>query len=135
MLSEVQLIAPCGMNCGICMAYLRTKNHCPGCRANDSLKRPTCVRCYMYRCVKNKKIQPPFCYNCDIYPCPKLKHLDKRYRTRYFMSMLENLDYIKIHGLSEFVTKEKLRWQCPKCGGVTCVHRWTCSQCGEKIDR
>ncbi len=32
---DVSLIAPCGMNCGICLAYLRTKNVCPGCRVND----------------------------------------------------------------------------------------------------
>jgi hypothetical protein len=29
---ENALIAPCGMNCGVCMAYLREKNKCPGCR-------------------------------------------------------------------------------------------------------
>lgn len=25
------LIAPCGMNCGVCIAYLREKNRCQGC--------------------------------------------------------------------------------------------------------
>ena len=28
--------APCGMNCGICMAYLRKKNKCNGCKAPNT---------------------------------------------------------------------------------------------------
>ena len=32
---DPDLIAPCGMNCNICMAYLREKNKCPGCREID----------------------------------------------------------------------------------------------------
>lgn len=28
---DKSLIAPCGMNCGTCIAYLRDKNKCPGC--------------------------------------------------------------------------------------------------------
>ena len=31
-----ELIAPCGMNCGICYGYLREKNKCPGCRKRDA---------------------------------------------------------------------------------------------------
>ena len=30
-----ELIAPCGMDCGLCMGYLREKNTCGGCRAGD----------------------------------------------------------------------------------------------------
>jgi hypothetical protein len=30
-----ELVAPCGMNCGICIAYLREKNKCPSCRGDD----------------------------------------------------------------------------------------------------
>lgn len=35
---EKHLIAPCGMNCGTCIAYLRDKNKCPGCRITSSGK-------------------------------------------------------------------------------------------------
>ncbi|MDD5456566.1 MAG: hypothetical protein PHV30_05985 [Candidatus Margulisbacteria bacterium] len=30
------LIAPCGMNCAICLGYLREKNKCPGCSETDA---------------------------------------------------------------------------------------------------
>ncbi len=32
---KTTLIAPYGMNCAICMAFLREKNHCNGCYAPD----------------------------------------------------------------------------------------------------
>lgn len=42
--NKISLIAPCGMNCSICMAYLREKNKCPGCRGNDIDKPITRVK-------------------------------------------------------------------------------------------
>ena len=36
-LSELkEIIAPCGMNCGSCLGYMRYKDHRPGCRTNDN---------------------------------------------------------------------------------------------------
>jgi|GEM_PF-1770110 hypothetical protein len=29
-----EMIAPCGMNCGSCLGYMRTEIHCPGCRSD-----------------------------------------------------------------------------------------------------
>lgn len=36
--------------------------------------------------------------------------MDKRYRTKYHMSMIENLDYIKEFGMEKFLTKEGGKW-------------------------
>jgi len=36
MTEEVQLIAPCGMNCSICVSYLRKERRCPGCLGKDT---------------------------------------------------------------------------------------------------
>ena len=58
----------------------------------------------------------------------------ERYRTKYSMSMIDNLNNIKKFGIREFVRKEKARWACPKCGGVVCVHRSACSKCGNKVE-
>jgi hypothetical protein len=128
--TEVSLIAPCGMNCGICMAYLRNKNVCPGCRAPDTGKNASCVRCIIKNCETIKTNQSKFCHECAKYPCLRLKQLDKRYRTKYKMSMIENLENIKRIGLSAFIENEKGRWLCPKCGGVICVHGGYCLHCG-----
>lgn len=123
-----KLIAPCGMNCGICMAYLRDKKQCPGCKGPDTNKSKSCVQCIIKNCeiIKEKK----FCFRCDKYPCFKLKNLDKRYRTKYKMSMIENLENIKKLGISEFVKNERIRWACSECGGTICVHKGYCIDCG-----
>ena len=129
-LDKFSLIAPCGMNCSICMAYLREKNRCLGCRGNDELKPVSCVRCIIKNCEILKKLKLDFCSDkCEKYPCKRLKNLDKRYRTKYNMSMIENLQNIKKDGIRKFVMNEKVRWACPECGGTICVHRGYCFSC------
>jgi hypothetical protein len=128
------LIAPCGMNCGICLAFLREKNKCPGCRAIDLNQPVTRSRCKIKNCPNFKNRQSKFCFACETFPCDRLKHLDKRYRTKYKMSMIENLDHIKKLGIKNFVAAEKVRWACPECGDVICVHKGYCLACGDKID-
>ena len=128
-----KLIAPCGMDCGLCMAFLREKNRCPSCLGPDTDKRITCVRCKIKKCSHIKGCKPAFCFICSEYPCDILAHLDKRYRLKYGMSMIENLEYIKKKGIRDFVLKENIKWACPECGGVICVHKHNCSVCGKAI--
>ena len=123
------LIAPCGMNCGLCLAYQRDKNTCPGCRMFDEKKPESCQKCIIVNCEHIKNSESGFCYDCEKFPCKRLKQLDKRYRTKYSMSMLENLEYIKNYGLKQFTEKEVERWKCPNCGAVRCVHRNFCLKC------
>jgi len=132
MQEEIQLIAPCGMNCRICYAYLREKKRCPGCRGDDTNKAPSCLKCIIKNCETVRSNSSGFCYECEVYPCKRLKQLDKRYRTKYSMSMIENLGNIRELGIGAFVENEKERWRCKKCGGVINVHRGYCSDCGEK---
>lgn len=125
---DAQLIAPCGMNCGICMAYLREKNKCHGCRAADTNKAVSVIRCKIKNCEDVQKGKVKFCFECEK-PCARLKQLDKRYRTKYDMSMLENLAFIKNNGIDAFIVQQTEKYKCPKCGGVICVHRKKCYDC------
>lgn len=127
------LIAPCGMNCGICLAYLRDKNTCDGCRA-DSLNKPKyCMRCIIRNCVHLEETTSKFCYECRKYPCTRLKQLDKRYRLKYKMSMVENLEIIQTQGIGYFIKRESERWLCIHCGGSYCVHKGYCLQCKQSL--
>jgi hypothetical protein len=126
---NTQLIAACGMNCAVCLAYLRERKPCDGCRGSDTNKSPSCVRCVIRNCEHIKSSRTKLCYDCAGFPCTRLKQLDKRYRTRYAMSMLQNLESIRQIGLRSFVEKEKDRWRCGQCGGVICVHRGYCLSC------
>jgi hypothetical protein len=123
------LIAPCGMNCSVCMAYLREKNTCPGCRFFHKKEPVTIAKCKIKNCTTLKKGEIKFCFTCKQYPCERIKHMDRRYRTRYHMSTIENLENIKKSGVRAFLNKEKTRWTCPQCGGTICVHRGICYQC------
>jgi len=131
------LIAPCGMNCGICLAYLRDKNVCSSCWSNTGYKSSSCKNCSIKNCELLNKTDSKFCYECLKFPCAHLKQLDKRYRLKYKMSMIENLLYIKESGLESFVQKESARWKCGTCGGTICVHRGFCLKCNDpkKSDR
>ena len=115
------LIAPCGMNCGVCRAYLRPKNPCHGCRDAEQNLPKSRVNCRMRLCTQRTG---RFCYDCAVFPCDRLKHLDTRYRTRYGMSEVENLVYIRDHGIERFLENERARWVSDR--GVLCVHdrRW-----------
>jgi hypothetical protein len=56
--------------------------------------------------------------------------LDKRYRERFHLSMLENLAFIKDQGTDAFLQKEEEKWQCPGCGGTISCHNGICFDCG-----
>ena len=70
-----------------------------------------------------------FCFECGKFPCRRLKSLDKRYRTKYHMSMIENLEFIKEHGMERFREEEAAKWRCPECGEQICCHNGLCLNC------
>lgn len=130
-----ELIAPCGMNCAICSAYLASENdvkskgigipYCTGCRPRDKQCAFLKKKCELLLAGKVK-----YCYECNDFPCANLEHIDKRYRTLYKMSMIDNLEYIKKNGVGELLEREEERWKCPECGAVICCHNGICFNCG-----
>ncbi len=135
---EEVLIAPCGMNCALCSSYLSLKNdlrregfksYCDGCRPRDK-------QCAFLKkkCKPLQSGQVQYCYECADFPCSSLSHLDKRYRTLYRMSMIENLEFIRDKGIEQFMDKEEEKWRCPDCGETVCCHNGICFNCGvEKL--
>jgi hypothetical protein len=127
------MIAPCGMNCAVCIGYLREKKPCAGCNGDNDHKPRHCSLCRIKTCDAIGASRTKFCFSCEKFPCARLKQLDKRYRTKYRMSMVENLENIRAFGIREFVRREKRRWTCRKCGGIVCVHREDCLYCGQNM--
>ena len=126
------LVGQCGVNCGTCYAFFgytmagkKRMHPCLGCRARNSL-------CAFIKkgCKRIKENQPVgFCFECPDFACENLAKMDIIYRTRYNMSLIENLNYIKEKGIDAFLEKEKQKHTCPTCGGVICNHTNRCYTC------
>jgi predicted RNA-binding Zn-ribbon protein involved in translation (DUF1610 family) len=122
------------MNCGICRAYLAYSRgvlkergkmtHCSGCL-------PRGKNCFIKRgCAKLSENKIRFCFECDLMPCKNLDRVDRRYRKRYGMSMVENLKELKAGGIENFLKSQEAKYKCPECGDVVSVHDRKCYSCG-----
>ncbi len=129
---DEKIIAPCGINCSLCRAYVREHKPCPGCRGEASNKSNACLTCAIKNCnvLINSSIQ--FCYECQQYPCKEILHLDHRYRTKYGVSVMDNLNLIQNVGVTNFIAVEKNKWSCPNCGTRLSMHMSHCSNCDYK---
>ncbi len=65
------LIAPCDMNCGVCLAYLQDKNRCIGRPASEE-KPEYCRKCIIINCELLSQTDSKFCYECTKYSCKRL---------------------------------------------------------------
>ena len=131
-----QLIAPCGMYCGLCSSYLAYLNqiprqlgrftYCAGCRPRGKHCAWLKNRCELLR---NQAVQ--YCFECPSYPCPPLGHLAERYRTKYGLDFLSNLELIRDQNEDVLLDALKDCHTCERCGGLRSVHSGKCFVCDE----
>lgn len=126
-------IAPCGMNCGTCIAFLREKNKCPGCRSLKEDAGKSRLECKIRNCLELPDKTAGYCSDCKSFPCKRIRNIDKRYRTKYNTSFIENLTMISERGINAFLAFETMRRTCPNCESVLSVHRDKCLSCDEAI--
>ncbi len=136
---EEDLIAPCGMNCRLCIHYqfMRgdlnkagfSRSYCPGCLPRGKNCTHMADSCAV---IGTGGVR--FCHECGDFPCKRLKALDKRYRDKYHMSMIENLNAIRQNGMDAFLRDQATVWRCPSCDDVRCCHNGLCLSCAlEKL--
>jgi hypothetical protein len=133
--ANTELIAPCGMNCALCSRYLALKNkvrskgvrmaYCTGCRPRNR----TCAA-LKKKCEKLLNREVTFCFECNSFPCDILRKIDTKYKARYRMSMIENLNFIRDKGIDKFLEAQEKRWKCPICSEMVCCHNGICFICG-----
>ncbi len=135
--NEQKLIGNCGINCGLCTAYLAYSHnipkqkgvqYCTGCRVRNK------------NCAFIKKACPSklgknitFCFECTTFPCERLKRVDARYQRDYNTSPIKNLEYLRDHGIESFIKAQHEEHRCPKCGSMLCVHNGFCYDCGKDV--
>jgi len=132
-----ELIAPCGINCGLCRRYLANRNSIKRIRCRGCI--PGSVHCtYLFvNCSGiNHSIEKNsvFCFECRQYPCPGLEIMDRRYQTQYGESVLNNLEKIRDVGVEAFPESQSDLHHCPYCGEMISMHNGRCFRC-EPITR
>jgi hypothetical protein len=120
-------IAPCGVICDLCSSFQKDKNKCVGCN-NTGNKPNHCIKCRIKQCSE-KENEETLCIKCNNFPCKYIKNLDKRYKTKYGESPVENLQNVSRIGMDGFIKEMEIKWKCSKCGKLLCVHKNTCLSC------
>ncbi len=133
-----EFIAPCGMNCRLCVNFQAmlydldkkgfNRMYCPGCRPRGK----HCLHLQSHCNLVGRGLIK-YCYECEEFPCKRLKGLDKRYRTKYRLSMIENLILIREKGIDVFLAEEETKWKCPDCGSLICCHNGLCLNCNLQV--
>ncbi len=147
-----ELLAPCGLYCGVCRIYQAHRDNnlefkkdvlptlkdygaktvddiaCTGC-LSDGVIFHFCRTCPVKDCIKNKEIKG--CYQCDKFPCNIINDwpdpLDKKV-------MLRAIPTWRDLGTEKWVEKEEERYQCPKCGNLLFHGVKKCKKCNFNVD-
>ena len=132
-----KLVGICGIYCGTCPSYLaqqendmaelekraRERNftieevRCDGCHSDNLM--PTCVECRhgFRQCAREHGVT--WCFECPDFPCQRLedfKHVHIENEISHHEHLIEELQYIKDHGLEAWLGKMDKEGRCPQCG-------------------
>lgn len=128
-----EMIAPCGLDCSVCIARLEYNPPCPGCWSDGEGKPEHCARlCEIAFCEHRKDLEDGYCDKCEHYPCTHILRMEEKYQNEYPLkeSLMGNLSEMRRLGMDEFLRNENAKWRCSHCGGVLCVHTGKCIDCG-----
>jgi hypothetical protein len=112
-LKKYPTIGVCGLDCGLCPRYYtKGPSRCPGCAGPDFFnKHPSCS--FITCCVKKKNLE--VCGQCPDFPCSKFKtdqeyqQFEESFSYPSVKVVLHNLNFIKEHGIKEFIKRQKKR--------------------------
>lgn len=117
---RTNLVAPCGMDCGICELHTCTVDSqlyknlidrgipkdripCKGCRLIEGKCPVIGEKCKTFTCLSERNIS--FCYECGEFPCQKLHPAADRADILPHNQKMFNLCTIKNHGVEEFINR------------------------------
>jgi predicted RNA-binding Zn-ribbon protein involved in translation (DUF1610 family) len=143
---EDELLAPCGLYCGVCGIYLahREGNHkfkerlaqfyqrtpeemaCRGCLSEE--RYVYCRTCAVRDCATEKGLQG--CHQCQDFPCDLVRGL----RPIAQRVVLRTIPAWRELGTEKFVEEEKARYQCPHCGYQLFRGAKRCRICRQPVD-
>lgn len=147
-----ELLAPCGLYCGVCRIYNAYKNNdielkneivhtlknygvktvedivCNGCLSDDVVF-CFCQTCPIKDCVKDKEIES--CSQCMDFPCKIITNwpdpADKKV-------MLRSIPIWRKLGTEKWVKEEENRYLCPSCGTQLYHNVKRCKNCNKNLE-
>ena len=91
---SAEMIAPCGLDCSLCMFAHASEKPCLGCNVDSDTKPAFCASwCKIIPCEKRVKNGYQYCDECPDYPCEDMMERETRYTTAYPLkeSPMQNL--------------------------------------------
>ena len=103
--NEWNFVAPCGLYCEECTAFLNSE--CGGCRSNKGLSEKYNKYYKIYQCSSDKNLK--ICVECKDFPCKffdffKAETLES---SSWFIDVWHNMKQVREIGLTEFLTKKR----------------------------
>ena len=147
------LLAPCGLYCGVCAVYIADRDDnlkfkkrivnvyapftkvpedikCTGCMSeDDATKFAFCQKCGIRDCVKKKQIEG--CHQCETFPCWRIKRFPMPVGKKVISRAIP---FWKEHGTEKYVEEEEKRYHCPECSNSLFRGAKKCNQCHIPVD-
>ena len=145
-----KLVGICGLYCGTCPSYLAYRENdvaelekrsqelrtpvneirCDGCLSDKVMS--YCVECrHGFRpCARDHKVT--WCFECSDLPCERLRNFRDVHVVdgiSHHAHVIENLQYMKEHGIEQWVAEQEKEGRCPQCGKRLYWYTRICPNC------
>lgn len=149
-----KLVGICGLYCGTCPGYLAWRRNdkdqlerrakyegipvaevrCDGCLSGRVL--PSCAVCTsgFRECARNNNVT--WCFECKNFPCQRLRDFRDAHIVKgisHHAQVIDDLQYMKEHGIERWVEEKEKAGRCPKCGEVVYWFSRQCHNCQAQI--
>jgi hypothetical protein len=152
---SLELVAPCGLYCGVCRIHYATQENdrtflqrlariyarrvpqmalataddllCDGCLATR--KSVLCRECAIRACTQRKGFQG--CHECSEFPCSLIDEFPVPEGKKV---ILRAVPYWREHGTEQWVWAEEQRYRCPDCGERLFRGTRQCHHCKSPVD-
>lgn len=146
----------CGLYCGTCPFYLAFRKNdmeymqkmsqekgfpveelqCHGCQSdNVSVHCKDCVHGFRI-CAEKKHVK--WCFECEEFPCQRLKDFSEVHIVngiKHHEHVIDDLKYMKKHGIQEWVKIQDKKARCKGCGEVLYWFDLECPDCKLQAER
>jgi hypothetical protein len=143
-----ELLASCGLYCGVCGVLIAHRDNnqkfkerlsavygcspeeiaCMGCHSDERFK--YCQTCAIRSCTLKKHYGG--CHQCDDFPCPLIDAMKFAVGRKVALRAIPAWRRL---GTERWVEEEEKRYHCPSCGYTLFRGAKSCRNCREPVDR